>query len=70
MPEIHFLSVRLRKFRRYKKMSQEDFAYASGVSTRTISQIEREKANPNLETLQKIAAFTGYTVPELLSPMH
>jgi transcriptional regulator with XRE-family HTH domain len=54
----------LRALREAKGMSQPKLAFASGVSTGTISRIERgDTAQPDLETLSKLAAALG-TEPE------
>lgn len=49
-------------------MQQTQFEFASncGISIETLSLIERQKTNPTLETMQKIAAYTDLTVAELL----
>ncbi|MBQ9082250.1 MAG: helix-turn-helix transcriptional regulator [Clostridia bacterium] len=66
MPEKTALAKHLREARILLRKSQVDFAAECGLSTETISQIEREKENPSLSTLQKIAAYLGKSVSELL----
>lgn len=66
MPEFEKVADRLRKVRRKLKLNQSDFASHCGLSTETISLIEREETDIKLSTLQKIASFTGLTVSELL----
>lgn len=67
MPEREVLAKRLKQYRKYNRVTQEEFAWSSGISTEVLSLIERQKENPKLDTLQKIAAYTGMTVSELLS---
>lgn len=66
MDEQSILSKKLKSIREEINESQMEFAYNCGISTETLSLIEREKVNPNLDTLQKIAAYLGITVSELL----
>lgn len=66
MEEQSILSKKLKSIREEMNESQMEFAYNCGISTETLSLIEREKVNPNLDTLQKIAAYLGITVSELL----
>lgn len=67
MPELHILSQNMRRYRFESGLSQEEFAWQCDVGEITIRSIEREQENPRLSTLQKIAAYTGMTVAELLS---
>ena len=56
------------KIERIKKdLTQEQLAEIMNVSQNYIANIERGKANPSLETMQKIAAYTGATVAEMLT---
>ena len=66
MPEYDALSKNIRKIRQELNLSQMQFAFKCGVSIDIISQIERQKTNPRLSTLQKIAAYTGQRVADLL----
>ena len=66
MPEVKILAQRSREIRREMRESQIEFAYHCGICTETLSLIEREKADPRLSTVQKIAAYTNRTGAELL----
>ena len=66
MPEREALAKHLKEFRKINKETQFEFAANVGISIEELSLIEREIANPSLDTLQKIAAYTGSTVSELL----
>ncbi len=66
MPEREALAKYLKEFRKINKETQFEFAANVGISIEELSLMEREIANPSLDTLQKIAAYTGNTVSELL----
>lgn len=66
MPERVALAKHLKKYRKKHKETQMEFAYNIGISVEELSLLERQLGNPNLNTLQKIAAYTGDTVSELL----
>jgi transcriptional regulator with XRE-family HTH domain len=61
------LSARMKQLRATRDMSQEALAEKSGRSIEAISNIERGKASPTLETLQQLAAALGVKVVDLLS---
>lgn len=67
MPEIEALSHNLKLIREISNQSQEVFAAACGISTEILSLIEREKSDPRLSTIQKIAAYIGCDVADLLT---
>ena len=48
--------------RRISKMTQPEFAKHRGVSVQSLRLIEADKANPTIETLQKIASIFGLEV--------
>lgn len=66
MPELTILSENLRKLRQRMSESQIKFAANCGISTEELSLLEREKSDPKLSTLQKVSAYAGITVSELL----
>lgn len=43
-------------------LTQDQFAQATGLTKRQIAEIETGKANPTLETLEKIGRLLGFTV--------
>ncbi len=69
MPEKKILADNLKRLRQMRHLSQFEFAYECGISQEAISLLERGKGNPTLESLQLLAAYSGYTVSELLSPL-
>jgi transcriptional regulator with XRE-family HTH domain len=46
---------------------QEDLAYEAGISTSTLSRIERDLHQPSLPTLRKIAAALGISLTDLIN---
>ena len=67
MPEMEILSQRVKRIRKDMGMTQATFAPQVGICEEELSLIERGKAKDvKLSTMQKIAAFTGWTVSELL----
>ncbi len=68
-PELDFLSQRLKAFRNSNKEPQDAFADHIGIHIASLSLMERKRINPRLSTLQKIAAYMGITVSELLTPL-
>lgn len=68
-PELEFISQRLKAYRNKYEESQEEFADHIGIHIASLSLIERKRMNLRLSTLQKIAAYMGITVSELLTPL-
>lgn len=53
----------VRRMRRITGMNQKDYARnIVGISPRILAEIERDAANPTLETLNKIGRPFGYQV--------
>jgi len=48
------------------KRSQEDLAHEAGISTSTLSRLERGLHQPSLPTLRKIARALGVSLGQLL----
>lgn len=67
MPECIILSKKLKMIRDHMNMSQIEFAAECGISTETLSLLEREQTDPKLSTIQKIASYLGCTITELLT---
>lgn len=61
------LSKNIKSLRRERGIAQERLGLDSGVDRTLVSKIERQIANPSLETLTKIAAQLQVTVTELLT---
>ena len=55
----------IRQLRNKRGLSQEDLAHAAGVTTGTVSAIERGSSNPTWGTVKDIAKALDVSVPEL-----
>ena len=49
----------IQRRRKSRKITQEDLAEIAGISARTLRDIEKGTANPELETLLKIFEVLG-----------
>ncbi len=55
----------IKALRKERKLRQEDFAKALGVTRQTIIAIENDKYNPTLELAMKIAKFLNTSVEDI-----
>ena len=67
MDDMTLQAKKIRAARKKLRQSQAEFAFNCDISVETLSLIEREETDPRLSTIQKIAAYLGTTVRELLS---
>ena len=67
MPYRKILADNLIKFRQLENLTQAEISVRSAVSIDTISLIERECTNVTLDVLERLASYTGLTIPELLT---
>lgn len=56
----------LRKYRKEKKITQENLADLLNVSFQTVSKRERGKAEPNIDTLIKISKIFEVSIDDLV----
>ena len=59
------LGEAIRQLRNKRGLSQEDLAHAAGVTTGTVSTIERGNSNPTWGTVKRIAQALGVRIVEL-----
>jgi DNA-binding XRE family transcriptional regulator len=59
------LGAAIRQLRDKRGVTQEDLAHDAGVTTGTLSLIERGKSNPAWGTVKSIAAALGTTVADV-----
>lgn len=57
---------KIRELREAAKLTQEDLAHEAGISTSTLSRIERGNYRPRLDTLGKLAQALKVPVAKLL----
>lgn len=60
------LSKRIKKLREENKMTQKDLGNILGLSQQTIGHYETNRAQPDYETLNKMANFFDVTIDYLL----
>lgn len=63
------LGVRLRTARRAAEFSQTEVADAMGLSISTIAGWEKNRSEPGLEALFRLADLYGTSVTEILRPL-
>jgi transcriptional regulator with XRE-family HTH domain len=56
------LGERLRQLRTERRLSQRDLAAQAGISTNSVSLIEREEISPSVSTLQSLASALNIKV--------
>jgi len=59
-------ATRLKFLREEKNFSQEELAFKSGLDRTYISRLEKEKRNPSLKSLCKIASALDIKLPSLV----
>lgn len=57
--DIKEIGQKIKNRRRFLKITQEDLADISGISERTLRDIEKGLANPELQSLIKICEVLG-----------
>ena len=67
MDDMTLLAGNIKAIRKKMKQSQAEFAFNCDISVETLSLIEREKTDPRLSSIQKIAAYSGASVRDLFS---
>lgn len=63
---LYQLGRRIAYLRKERKMSQLDLAIESTLATSYVSELEKGKRNPSIETLSKVAKALQVTLSELL----
>jgi transcriptional regulator with XRE-family HTH domain len=61
------IGARVRSLRQARGLSVNALAAAAGVSAGIVSQIERDRANPSLNTIEKICTALGVTTDAILA---
>ncbi|TAL00377.1 MAG: XRE family transcriptional regulator [Rhodospirillaceae bacterium] len=62
------LASNLRRLRREKKWTQEEFAHRAGIARDYLSKLENSRKEAGLDILPKLADALGVTPAELLTP--
>lgn len=66
MTSKEILAANLKQYRDKYDISQEELAYAAGLSTRGYGEIERGKVNTSLDKIDRLSDATGISVDQLL----
>lgn len=61
------LGIRLRAARKQKELTLKEVQSETGISFSFLSDIERGRTNPSLDTLRKLSAFYGVAIGEIMS---
>jgi transcriptional regulator with XRE-family HTH domain len=61
------LATNVRKYRRQRKLTQEQLAFEAKIDLTYMGGIERGKRNPSLLVMARIADALGVNLPKLLS---
>ena len=61
------LAKNVRRLRQQKGLTQEELAGAARIDLTYLGGIERERRNPSLEVMGRIAAALSVPLPKLLS---
>jgi transcriptional regulator with XRE-family HTH domain len=64
----HYISSRIRMFRKELRMSQGEFGEKAGISQTWVSQLELGRISIDLETLVTYADVLGKKVDDFLPP--
>jgi len=70
--EMHFLVLLGKEFlaiRKEKNQSQETVSFLSGVSLRTIINIEKAKTNARIQTIRRLCQFYKVPMSKLLASL-
>lgn len=59
------MRTRIQELRKAKRISQEELAFAVGVTRQTITSLECEKYTASLVLAYKIAKYFGLTIEEV-----
>ena len=66
MAEFHALAIKVKAKRQELGESRKEFSFKCGLTEKTVYNIGHEITKPEIETVQKIAAYTGDSVAQLL----
>ncbi|MDR3324472.1 MAG: helix-turn-helix domain-containing protein, partial [Spirochaetaceae bacterium] len=69
-PLLSAFGEQLREFRKKKGVSQENFAFDTGLDRTYISGLECGKRNPSLKIVFRLAKALGIEASELLKDVH
>jgi len=69
-PKKEEISLRLKKSRELKGLSQREVSKLSGINNKTISGYENNVSEPDLLTISKLASIYGVSVDWIINGVH
>ncbi len=66
MQAVVFIGDRLKDLRVRRALTQEELAAKAAIGKNTVNRIERNRAEPHMSTLRKLAAALGVEPSELV----
>jgi len=66
METVVYIGERLRRLRERKALRQEDLAELAGVGKNTVNRIEKNRTEPHMTTVRKLAEALGVDPAELV----
>jgi transcriptional regulator with XRE-family HTH domain len=66
MSTVVHIGERLRQLRERKALRQEDLAELAGVGKNTVNRIEKNRTEPHMTTVRKLAEALGVDPAELV----
>ena len=66
MEAVVYIGERLRQLREERALRQEDLAELAGVGKNTINRLERNKTEPHMTTVRKLASALQVDPRELV----
>jgi transcriptional regulator with XRE-family HTH domain len=66
METVVYIGERLRRLRERKALRQEDLAELAGVGKNTVNRIEKNRTEPHMTTVRKLADALGVEPHELI----
>ncbi|MCY9593974.1 helix-turn-helix domain-containing protein [Paenibacillus chitinolyticus] len=69
-PKKEEISLRLKKSRELKGLSQREVSQLSGINNKTISGYENNVSEPDLLTISKLASIYGVSIDWIINGLH
>jgi transcriptional regulator with XRE-family HTH domain len=66
MEAVVYIGERLRRLRERRALRQEDLAALAGIGKNTVNRIEKNRTEPHMTTVRKLAEALGVDPAELV----
>jgi transcriptional regulator with XRE-family HTH domain len=66
MEAVVYIGERLRQLRERRALRQEDLAALAGIGKNTVNRIEKNRTEPHMTTIRKLAEALGVDPAELV----